>query len=108
VATFEAFDVSLELVHAVRGLITAIAQHDPDLARQLKRATSSVPLNVSEGNGRCGGDRLHLWRVAAGSAREVAAALRVAEAWGHADAAAIAPAQALCDRVVAMLWRLTH
>ncbi len=107
-ANFEAFNVALELVHAVRGPVAAIAVRDPDLARQLRRAASSVPLNVSEGNGRRGGDRLHLWRVAAGSAREVAAALRVAEAWGHADAASIAPALALCDRMAAMLWRLTH
>ncbi len=61
-----------------------------------------------EGRRRHGRDRIHLWRVAAGSADEVVASLRVAEAWGHVDAASIAPALGLCDRVLAMLWRLTH
>jgi len=38
-------------------------------------------------------------RVAAGSADEVVASLRVAEAWGHVDAPSIAPALAQRDRV---------
>jgi len=46
--------------------------------------------------------------VAAGSADEVAASLRVAEALGCLDGASIARALALGDRVLAMLWRLTH
>jgi len=50
----------------------------------------------------------HLWRIAAGSADEVVASLRVAEAFGHLEPAATASALALGDRVLAMLWRLTH
>jgi hypothetical protein len=46
--------------------------------------------------------------VAAGSAGEVLAALRVAESVGDLTSAAVAPALGLCDRVLAMLWRLTH
>jgi four helix bundle protein len=107
-ATFEAFDVSLELVRSLRQLIAAVAAHDPDLARQLRRAGASIPLNIHEGNRRAGRDRTQLFRVAAGSATEVVAGLRVAEAWGHVDAAASASALALADRVLAMLWRLTH
>ena len=56
---------------------------------------------LSEGRRRQG-------RVAAGSTDEVVASLRVAEAFGHLDAASIAPALGLCDRILAMLWRLTH
>ncbi len=43
-----------------------------------------------EGRRRAGRDRQHQWRVAAGRADEVVACLRVAEAWGCIDAAAIA------------------
>ena len=105
---FDAFDLALEMIRPLRQPLTAITERDPSLAQQLRRAAASVPLNLSEGRRRLGRDRLHLWRVAAGSADEVVASLRVAEAWGHVDAASIAPALGLCDRVLAMLWRLTH
>jgi hypothetical protein len=52
--------------------------------------------------------RLHHWRVAAGSADEVRTALRVAVAWGDFDEPDAADALGLLDRVLAMLWRLTH
>lgn len=106
--SFDAFDVALDMIRSLRDPLASIAERDPALAQQLRRAAASVPLNLSEGRRRQGRDRLHLWRVAAGSADEVVASLRVAEAWGHVDSRAIAPALALCDRVLAMLWRLTH
>jgi len=105
---FDAFDVALELIRSLREPLASIAARDPSLAQQLRRAAASVPLNLAEGRRRSGRDRIHLWRIAAGSADEVVASLRVAEAFGHLDAAAAAPALALCDRVLAMLWRLTH
>jgi four helix bundle protein len=105
---FDAFDVALEMIRHLRQPLAAITRRDPSLAQQLQRAAASVPLNLSEGRRRHGRDRIHLWRVAAGSADEVVAGLRVAEAWGHVDATSIAPALNLCDRILAMLWRLTH
>ena len=68
----------------------------------------SVPINIREGNRRTGKDRPHLWRVAAGSADEVIGCLQIAEAWGYVEAAAIARAIELADRVLAMLYRLTR
>ena len=106
--TFEVFEVAVELVSALRAPVASIAAKDADLAKQLRRAAASVPLNIGEGNQRCGGDRLHHFRIAAGSAAETLAALRVAQAWGYADREALASALSLCDRVKAMLWRLTH
>lgn len=106
--SFHAFDVALEMIAHLRQPLASIAERDPDLAQQLRRAAASVPLNLSEGRRRQGRDRLHLFRVAAGSADEVVATLRVAEAWGHLEPASSAPALAACDRVLAMLWRLTH
>jgi four helix bundle protein len=105
---FDAFEVALDLVRSLRGPLATLDRRDPSLAQQLRRAAASVPLNLGEGRRRSGKDRLHLWRVAAGSADEVAAGLRVAEAFGHLDGASAAPALGLCDRVLAMLWRLTH
>ncbi len=105
---FEVFEVAVELVAALRAPVAAIAARDADLARQLRRAAASVPLNIGEGNQRCGGDRIHHFRIAAGSAAETVAALRVAHAWGYAEAETLDAALVLCDRVRAMLWRLTH
>jgi len=105
---FFAFDASLELIRSLVEPLPVLARRDPDLASQLRRAAASVALNLSEGRRRSGGDRLHLWRVAAGSADEVVASLKVAEAWGHLNGAAIAPALATCDRLLGMLWRMTH
>jgi len=61
---------------------------------------------LAEGNRRAGQDLLQFFRIAAGSAAEVRAALEVAGAWGMIDAAPVAEAE--LDRVLAMVWRLTH
>src|SRR5512142_671406 len=105
---FQVLEVAIELVAALRAPVAAIAARDPDLARQLRRAAASVPLNISEGNQRRGGDRLHHFRIAAGSAAETLAGPRVALAFGYAEADGLTIALALCDRVKAMLWQLTH
>ena len=104
----QAFEVSLELIRSLEQPLATLDRRDTDLAKQLRRAAASVSLNLSEGSRRQGKDRIHLWRVAAGSADEVVASLRVAEAFGHLKGQATAEALGLCDRVLAMLWRLTH
>jgi len=105
---FDAFEVALQLVRSLPAPIEAVARRDPALADQLRRAGASVPLNIGEGRRRAGKDRLHHYRVAAGSADEVAGALRTAEAWGYLAAGTIAEPLELCDRLLAILWRLTH
>ena len=72
------------------------------------RAASSVSANLAEGNRRVGKDRLHFFRIPAGSAAETRAHLRVALAWGWVDAEQISDALALIDRELALLWRLAH
>jgi four helix bundle protein len=103
-----AFDVSIELIRRLREPLARIQAGDGDLASQIRRAASSVPLNLAEGQRRAGRDRLHLFRVAAGSAAEVRAALVVAQAWGYVAEGDIAEGLALVDRLVAMTWRMTH
>ena len=106
--TLHAYDVSVELIRRLRGLVAHIQTSDGDLANQIRRAASSVPLNLSEAQRRVGRDRSHLFRIAAGSATELRAALQVAEAWGYVGAADLAEPLALIDRLAAMTWRLTH
>jgi four helix bundle protein len=107
-AGFDAYDVSLALARALRPTSDRIARRDPDLARQLRRAAGSVVQCVSEGAERRGRYRLHLWRVAAGSAAEIGAVLDLAEAWGYATACDLADERRFLDRVRALLFRLTH
>ena len=103
---FQALDVSIQSVALLRPLVARIREHDRDLGEQLRRALSSVVLNLSEGNGSRGGHRLARFSTALGSNEEARAALRVAVAWGYVAAAEIASGDALLDRVTAMLYRL--
>ena len=104
----EVLEVALEMIAALRGPLAMLRRVDRDLADQVRRAASSVVLNIAEGAGRVGKDRPHHYRVAAGSNLEVAAALRVAVAWGDLEAAEVQAALELGRRVGAMLWRMTH
>jgi four helix bundle protein len=104
----DALEVAIQLVAALREPVTRLERVDRDLASQIRRAASGVALTLDEGRRREGKDRLHLFRVAAGSAAEVRTALRVAEAWGHLDGATLELVRALLDRELAMLWRLAH
>jgi four helix bundle protein len=47
------------------------------IADQVVRSASSVPGNISEGAGRSGRDRLHHYRIAYASAKEVDSHLRI-------------------------------
>ncbi len=104
----EVFEVAVQMVGSLREPLAVLERRDPDLARQVRRAAASVALNIGEGRRRNGKDRIHLWRVAAGSADEVATAMRVAEAFGYLRGGDVAAPLKLCDRVLAMLWRLTR
>ncbi len=80
----------------------------PQLFDQIRRAATSLVLNLAEGRKRIGRDRLNHWRIASGSADKVRAALRLAAAWGDLDPASYKKPFHLLDRLAAMLWRLTH
>jgi four helix bundle protein len=106
-AKFEALEVALEMVRELAKLLPAIERHDKALARQIREAGSSSPACFAEGARRVGRDRLHLYRVAGGSAAEVVVHLRTAVAWTYVTEAQAKPAADLGDRVAAMGWRLT-
>ena len=105
---FIALDRSVQLIETLRPHVAALMSRDPDLADQLRRAASSVALNLAEGRKCTGRDRIQHWKVASGSAEAVRAALRVAVAWGHVENATIAPSVAVCDELSAIRWTLTH
>jgi four helix bundle protein len=103
---FVALEVSVEVIRSLRQPLEVLRSRDPELFRQVRKAASSIPLNLAEGNRRSGKDRVHHFRIAAGSADEVRTALRVAAAWGDLQEPAIAESLRLLDRLLGMLWRL--
>ncbi len=94
------------------GLAMRLAARVPapyrSLADQVIRAASSVPANLAEGHGRSGRDRLHFWRVAYASAKEVGPHLRLLIHVRAVHAEQGVAALQLLDEVRAMTWRLLH
>ena len=78
------------------------------MADQAIRAVASVVLNLAEGQGRRGRDRMHHWRIAYGSALEAGSAVNLLGEAGCLDRVQAAVALDLLDRVPAMTWRLLH
>ena len=100
---FLAYDLSLETIRGLRPAIARIRRHSKRLATQLEDALSSTSLNLAEGNGRTGGDRLHHFRISLGSLREVGSCLDVAVAQTWLDDA---PMFAERDRLCGMIFGL--
>jgi four helix bundle protein len=105
---FDAHDVAKQIQVEVKRLHSIVRLHDAGLAKQLKEACQSIVLNLGEGARRSGGDRMHHFRIADGSARETLDALDVAEAWDYLSPDDTRTARELLDRELAMCWRLTH
>jgi four helix bundle protein len=97
--------VCIELVREVRPVAERIGRFDRDLARQLRRSSSSVVLNVAEGSR--GGRRRNSYDVALGEARETLAILEVAEASGYVSS--VAPAmRGRLDHIIGTLVNLVR
>ncbi len=89
-------------------LVTRVPAPLKSIADQVIRSASSVPANFTEGHGRFGRDRMHHWRIAYGSAKEVDTHLRVLAQAGAIDETQTTAALELLDEVRAMTWRLLH
>jgi four helix bundle protein len=100
---------SLAVVDLSRPLVEAVQRKDRDLASQLRRAISSVCLNLAEGFGCAGGNARLRFQTALGSLNEAQTALRVAIAWGYfsrdAANATLESMGALGGRIVGLVRR---
>ncbi len=101
------YSVMLEMLRDVRLLIPGVQQHDADLARQLRRAASSVVLNCAEGMYSQGRNQKARFHTSMGSAREVLACFEVAEALGYIDPVGEAFV-ARMNRIIGTLHRLVR
>jgi four helix bundle protein len=100
--------LTLEIIKSLKPIVRRIEMRDRNLADQLKRAATSIALNVSEGAHAKGGNRKVHFHTAAGSANESRAALRIASAWGYVEEREMIAVQDKLDHCVAVLWKLTH
>ena len=78
------------------------------IADQVIRSASSVPANLAEGHGRSGRDRVHFWRIAYPSAKEVDSHLRLLERAGVVNTGKAEAVLETLDQVRAMIWRLIN
>ena len=101
-------DDAIQAVEALRPLVAKIRAHDRSLAEQMRDAASSMVLNIGEAAYSDAGNQRARLSTACGSANEARVALRLAAAWGYADEADTAAADAKLDVVIAKLYRLLH
>jgi len=99
---------ALEVVALCRPLVEVIQRRDRDLASQLRRALSSVALNLAEGFGVAGGHARVRFETAHGSLHEARAGLRVAVAWGYITYTACAEALTSLDALGARVFGLVR
>ena len=79
------YSVSLQVTRECVAIVRAIAVRDRNLADQLDRASTAVPLHIAEADGLRGGLRRVRHTTALGEAREVCACIDVAVAKGHIE-----------------------
>ncbi len=102
----QVYGTALEMVRSVAEVVRSVERRDADLARQMRRALSSVPLNIAEAEGLRGGNQRLRFETALGSAREVRACVDVAVAFGYVDGGALDGLNDRIDHVVATLFKL--
>jgi len=95
----------IETLKLLAPIFREIARYDADLARQARRAGSSVALNTAEAIGQTGGNERARFRTAHAETQELRSCLDVAEALEY-----IAPVDDALrdrlDRIAATLFRL--
>ncbi len=99
------YPITVETMRELRPFIERIERKDGDLCRQMRKAASSVVLNMSEGMGSRGKLRQVRYHTALGSARETLACLEVAEAFGYIPDVD-ADIRARLDRIIGTLVKL--
>lgn len=99
----EVYNESLAFIRWVEPLLSQLPK-SATVRDQLDRASTSIPLNIAEGNGKfTSPDRCRFFDIARGSALECAAALDVMVAKGEASESDVLPGKERLSRIVSMI-----
>jgi four helix bundle protein len=100
----DVYEVAIEFIALADAIAGNLPRGRAYLADQLRRACTSVALNLAEGAGEFAGDeKSRFYRMAKRSATECAAVLDVCRRLGLADETALNSGRALLLRIVSML-----
>ena len=99
------YDFVIETIRLFAPVVRQIEKHDRGLADQMKRALSSIALNLSEGAGNQRGNRRLRFETACGSAKESRSCYEVAGAFSYVTLDTTLVDR--LDRIAATTWRLT-
>jgi four helix bundle protein len=103
----DAYDAAIDLIVIANDIVSLIPRGHGHLADQLRRAATSVPLNVAEGAGEFAPkDKARFYRIARRSATECAAILDVCRKLDLVPVEKLAKGRDLLLRLVAMLIKL--
>lgn len=100
-----ALELTIAAIPILRALVVKIRRQDRHLADQLRRAATSIALNLAEADGNREGTRRLRLETAHGSVGETKVALQLAVAWGYLTHSEVEHALTTIDRVGAMTWR---
>jgi len=101
------YGVAIDVVRKVQPILERVAKKDATLADHLRRAVTSVPLNLSEVEYSYGGNVRARFHTALGSAAEVRTCLELAEALGYVRSMD-AGLRDKIDRIIATVCRLAR
>ena len=102
----DVYQTAIEFVawsHQVAGTL----KPSDSIRSQLERASTSIPLNIAEGNSKASKkDRARFWQIALGSTLECVAILDVLVARGVKNGDEVVEGKKLLERITAMLMKL--
>ena len=103
-----AHEKALEAAGDAITLVMRVPAPLKSIADQVILSASSVAANLAEGHGRTGRDRLHFWRIAYASAKEVDSHMRLLARAGAINRIRTERTLSTFDEVRAMTWRLLN
>lgn len=105
----DVYQVALEFVALVDNIVEHLPIGKAYLADQLKRAGSSVPLNIAEGAGEySGNEKIRFYRMAKRSATECASILDVCNRLQVIEEVHYTKGRELLIRIVSMLVKMAQ
>ena len=102
------YAVMLAMVKSVCALARKVRKYDPDLARQMTRASTSVLLNGVEGWHSHGGNKIARYTDSMASARETLGCLDISVGCGYLRESEVAEDLVRLDHIVAVMWKLAR